>query len=168
MPVGRVVKAHGIRGEIRIHPHDAEGLGILGADALVLGDSRGTETFRVRAARPRGRLVIVSLEGVADRDRAEALVGREVHQLREAMPPLGPGEYYWFQLEGLRVWTTRGRYLGVLRRFLDTGAHDVYVVDGPQGEVLIPAVPEVVTEVDLEGRRILVDPPPGLVETDAV
>ena len=87
---------------------------------------------------------------------------------REEAIPLEEGEYYYFQLVGLTVETESGERLGRLAEVLETGANDVYVVRGPRGEVLLPAVEDVIRQVDLESRRVVVRLLPGMLpEGDA-
>jgi 16S rRNA processing protein RimM len=76
--------------------------------------------------------------------------------------PLEEGEYYHFQLIGVRVETEDGEWLGQVAKVLETRAHDVYVVRGPRGEVLLPAVDELVLELDLESKRMVVHLLPGM------
>jgi len=82
----------------------------------------------------------------------------------EEAVPLEEGEYYDFQLSNVRVEMENGEWLGQVVEVLETGANDVYVVRGPRGEVLLPAVREVILEIDLESRRMLVRPLPGMLE----
>jgi 16S rRNA processing protein RimM len=100
---------------------------------------------------------------MADRNEAQALAGSTLYVDSETLPPLEEGVYYGFQLIGLRVATVGGEELGRIEDILETGAHDVIVVRGPRGEVLLPSVEQVVREVDLEQGRVIVDPPPGLL-----
>lgn len=164
-PLGRVVGVHGLKGVLRV--------GVLrGAESpsvetfTELGEILvGDLPFRVRkAGRGRGH-VLLWLEGVDARAQAEALVGQEVHGEIQRFPPLPPGEYYWFQILGLPVVQAEdGTVLGVLAEIMPTGAHDVYVVRQGTREVLLPAVPEVIREIDLKAGCIKVSPPPGLLE----
>jgi 16S rRNA processing protein RimM len=82
--------------------------------------------------------------------------------IEEAMP-LGEDEYYVYQIVGLDVWTAEGEYLGRISEVLFTGANDVYVVQGEKGEILIPAIEDVVLEVDLDGGRLTVELMEGLI-----
>jgi len=92
------------------------------------------------------------------------MVGKEVFVPEEALPPTAEGEYYYYQLIGLRVEGVDGRAFGVLRAILDTGSNDVYVVKGDDREILIPAIAEVIREVDLQHGKMIVDPPEGLLD----
>lgn len=106
---------------------------------------------------------IVKLAGCDDRNAAEALRGLLVHIPLENAVPLEEGEYYYFQVVGVEVFTDQGERLGRVVDVLETKANDVYVVHGPRGEILIPAVEEIVRELDLTARRMIIVPIPGLL-----
>jgi 16S rRNA processing protein RimM len=112
--------------------------------------------------------VLLRLAGIDTRSRAEQLTGRQVLGDRRRFPPLPPGEYYWFQLLGLPVYDAGdGALLGRLQEILPTPGHDVYVVVQGQRELLLPAVAEVVVEINLEEGFLKVAPTPGLLENYA-
>src|SRR5690606_29284740 len=118
----------------------------------------------VSSARRHRNGLILRCEAVRDRDEADALRDRWVLVPLEDAVPLEEGEYYLFQLIGLEVVTVDGERLGALEEVIETGANDVYVVrGGPRGEVLIPAAPHMVIDIDFEARRVTVDPPDGLL-----
>jgi ribosomal 30S subunit maturation factor RimM len=97
--------------------------------------------------------------------QAEALVGREVQGEAQRFPELPPGEYYWFQVLGLPVvHAGDGTLLGHLEEIWPTGAHDIYVVRQGKREVLLPAVEEVIREIDLKEGCLKVWPPEGLLD----
>ena len=104
---------------------------------------------------------------IDDRDRAEELRGRYLRVPGSALAALDEGEYYLFQLMGLAVVTEEGRDLGPVKDILETGANDVYIVDTPTGELLLPAIPDVIKDVDLSAGRITVHLLPGLVPGEA-
>ncbi len=111
--------------------------------------------------RQRGSLVL-KLEGVSSRSDAEVHRGKPLHVPSSAVPTLSEGIYYHFQIIGMQVWTTEAEYLGIVGSILSTGSNDVYVVIDGDRELLVPALEEVVLEVDVEGRRMTVDLPEGL------
>ena len=84
------------------------------------------------------------------------------------LPRLDAEEYYWYELEGLSVVNVAGMKLGLLSDIMATSGHDVYIVQGSMGEILVPAVEQVVKEIDLEKGLMVVDLPPGLVESNAL
>ena len=95
-------------------------------------------------------------------EQAAGLQGAVVEVPEREVSPLQEGCYYYFQIIDLQVYTTQGEWLGTVRDVLSTGANDVYVVQGGEREVLIPALDDVVVEVDVERRRMTVDLPEGL------
>ena len=107
----------------------------------------------------------MTLAGVTGRESAEELHGLLVCGDRAAFEPLEPGEYYWFQLLGCRVAGRDGRQVGTVREIWNTGAHDVLVVEDPEGrDILIPAAAALLCEVDVEQGRIVVEEIPGLLD----
>jgi len=96
-------------------------------------------------------------------DAAQALAGTEVFLPEDALPEPEESEYYYFQLMGLAVETAEGKPVGVLRDILPTAGHDVYVVESDKGEVLIPAVQEIIQDIDLAAGKMVIDPPDGLI-----
>ena len=104
-----------------------------------------------------GKHIVATVPGVSDRDAAEALRGTEILVPREALPPPAPGEYYWVDLEGLRVVTVEGVALGEVSHLLSTGANDVMVVRGERERMLPFVQPDYVKSVDFESGTITVD-----------
>jgi 16S rRNA processing protein RimM len=158
--LGKVVRAVGLKGHLGVAGSDGT-LSGLEVVALRRGE-REPEPHRVLEARPQGRLWAVRLDGIADRTAAEGWVGAEVLAEREALGEAGEGSWFWTDLEGLPVVTAAGEAIGKVSGFYVTGAADVLVVTGERGEKLVPLAPYV--QVDLEGRRIVVDPPEGLLD----
>ncbi len=158
--IGKVVRAVGLKGWLGVGGSDGA-LGELESVTLRLGDAEPEER-RIEEARPQGRVWAVKVEGVSDRTAAERLVGAEVLAARDALPEAGEGRYLWGDLEGLEVVTVAGEAVGRVTGLYETGAVDVLVVTGSKGERLVPLAPYVT--VDREARRIVVDPPEGLLD----
>jgi 16S rRNA processing protein RimM len=116
----------------------------------------------VRDARPHRGRVLVTFEGVSDRDQADALRGSYLFVPASESPSLPEGEYWPHQLIGCDVVAEGRGSLGALTEVIHTPANDVWVVRGGDGETLVPALRDVVLEVDLQGRRIVVRQVPGL------
>jgi 16S rRNA processing protein RimM len=157
--LGKVVRAVGLKGHLGVAGSDGA-LAALARVALRRGEGE-PEFRRIVEARPQGRIWALRLEGVADRSAAEALVGAEVLAPREELGEAEEGSHYWADLEGLPVVTTAGDPVGTVTGLYETGGVDVLVVTGERGEQLVPLAPYV--EVDLAKRRIVVDPPEGLL-----
>lgn len=129
----------------------------------VEGQDRPVEVLE--AWEHRGAIVLL-LQGVETREQAEALVGCEVLVDSADAMKLGPDEYFVHDLVGLDVVTDTGRELGRLAEVLEAPANDVYVVRGPRGELMVPAVGSVVLGVDLQARRMLIHDLPGLIDPE--
>ncbi|NLB58686.1 MAG: ribosome maturation factor RimM [Gammaproteobacteria bacterium] len=159
--LGRVIGAFGVRGEIKLDSFTEPREQILRYQPWILRDARGgeRELSGVRA-RHTAKGIVARFPDVEDRDAAEALRGCEVYVPRSVLPPLAEGEFYWVDLEGLRVQTLEGVALGTVSHLFATGANDVVVVhDGAEGrERMIPFVrPDFVRDIDFESGMITVD-----------
>jgi 16S rRNA processing protein RimM len=167
--VGRILRPHGIRGELRVGiiTHYPERLGQQACFYLASPDApEAAQRYSVEKLRRHGGALLLKLGGCDDRNAADELRGMLVQIPVEAAVPLEEGEYYHFQLIGVRVEMENGEWLGQVVEVLVTGANDVYVVRGPWGEVLLPAVDDVVLELDLELRRMVVHLLPGMLAGD--
>jgi len=164
--VGEIVKPHGIRGEVRVKSH-AESPELFGlVPAIHLREAGRTPKARaVLSWREHKGFVLLTLDGVADRDAAEALRGSEVLVREADLPELDGDEHYLYQLMGCRVTLEDGTGVGVLEHFFETAGQDTWVIVNEAGtEILLPAVPEFVLDVDLDSGVIVVAPPEGLLD----
>ena len=162
--VGRVLAPWGARGEVRAQVLTQFPERFAALQEIIVGEEH--RVFRLRSARLHKGNVVLKLEGIDSPEQAAALRGELLYvPLSEAMP-LGEHEYYHYQILGLDVYTVQGEHLGSVTDILETGSNDVYVVQGRGREVLIPALADVVQEVDLEHRRLVVVLPPGLVDEE--
>ena len=164
--VGRVLRPHGVRGEVTVQVlSDAPDRFAPGAE-LAAGDPDGPGPLRpvvVRAARLHQGRLLVSLEGVEDRDAAERLRGAWLSIPVADARPLEAGEFWPHQLVGLAVVDRQGRQRGRVADVVPGAAHDLLAVELPGGaSALVPAVAALVT-VELEAGRVLVDAVPGLL-----
>lgn len=167
IPVGKISRVHGVRGTVKIYPYGESLAQQQAGDKLYLLDSvQGGEetTLTLVSLRPQGKLWIGQFREILSIDEAQKIVGEEVHLPRDRLSPASEGEYYYYQLIGLKVETTKGSFLGTLTAIIETGSNDVYVVDRQGKEVLIPALEDVVVEVDLTRGQMIVDPPEGLID----
>ena len=167
--VGKVAKAHGIKGEIKVYPFSGRPDDFRGYPLLTLVDPEHdlSRSYVVEQCRPLGNLVLIQLAGLSERGAAEGLRGWEVRIARDLLPPLGPGTFYWHELVGLPVLTEAGQELGQVTSLLTTPAHDILVITEGGGEYLIPAVGECVAGLAADGKSLIVTPPPGLLEMNA-
>jgi 16S rRNA processing protein RimM len=128
---------------------------------LFVGE-QGDRPVTVSSSRPHRQRVLLSFEEVRDRTEAERLRGEFLFVPASSAPELPEGEYWAHELIGCDVVTESGRSLGRIREVIHTPANDVWAADGEHGEVLIPALRDVVTLVDVVGKRIVARDVPGL------
>jgi 16S rRNA processing protein RimM len=166
LAIGQITSAHGIRGEVKVLVMtDFPERYRVGAKVYLgtLADCRPTE---IETVRPHKGMMLVKLSGVPDRNTAETLQGQYLMIPDEQAMPLGEHENYAHDLIGLAVETQDGKSLGTLVEILFTRANDVYVVSGPAGEILLPALREVILRVDLAAKKIIVAVPEGLLDAE--
>lgn len=161
LAVGRIVSPHGIRGEVKIEVMtDFPSRFDPGAQLWLEGED---EPCRVLTTRVHKDHLLARLDCLPDRTAAEWASGRYLLIPRDQAHALPAGEYYRDELVGLAVVSEAGLALGRLVEVLWTGANEVYLLDGVHGELLIPAVAEVVQEVDLQTGRMVIKLIPGLL-----
>lgn len=156
--LGRIHGAFGVRGELKLESFTEPVAQILRYQPWLVRDPQGRER-EVAGARGRdtAKGIVLQLPGVEDRDAAEALRGSEVFVPRTALPPARPGEYYWVDLEGLRVVNLEGADFGTVSHLFSTGANDVLVAQGER-ERMIPFVePDYIRSVDFDAGVVTVD-----------
>jgi len=167
--VGRVVKAHGITGEVvvDVRTDDPESRFAPGTSLRARAKGGAERPLTVAAARQHGGRLLVRLDGVADRDSADALRGALFLVDSADLPPIeDPDEFYDHQLEGLRVRTTAGVEVGTVAEVLHTAAGELLSVRTEDGEVLVPFVGAIVASVSLADQVIEIDPPEGLLDLE--
>lgn len=173
LPIGRISKAHGIRGEVSVIYH-ADSPELLAGDVFLAPPCAGdgdlapvkTDVLSVRIDHQR---LLVRFAGVSDRTAAERLRGYELLVPKEALPPLDEGEAYVHQLFGLSVRTLDENgtetELGAIAEISFPAGQELWTIKTTDGRaVLFPAVPEFVRSIDLTERRVVIAPPPGLLE----
>ncbi len=164
--IGEITRPHGLRGEVKVVPltDRPERFARL-ADCVLWDAGRDArQACRIERARRQGNAVIVALTGCETVEAARALVGRLLAVPESEVLPPPPGHFYPWQLVGARVLTEDGREVGRLARIDQSPAHDLWVVEAGGREVLVPAVGEIVVDVDVAGGRVTIRPPEGLLE----
>jgi 16S rRNA processing protein RimM len=164
VPIGRVLQAHGVAGEMLVAPylHDRTYYERLDQVAMVqeTGDLRHYHVQHVREA---GERLLLRLAGIISRETARAFAGADLYVPRDGLPPPADGEFYWFDLEGLHVYTLEGEYLGRVVEFFPTGSNEVLVVRNGERELLLPFIRDVIASVDEARGRIDIRTIPGLL-----
>jgi 16S rRNA processing protein RimM len=169
--VGRIVRAHGIRGEVVVDVRTDEPGERFATGSVLLTDPAARrpglpETFKIDAVRPHQGKLLVTFNGVYDRTIAEALAGVVLCVDSESLPPnRDPDEFNDHQLIGLAAVDESGQVLGEVVRVEHAPASDLLVVRLTEGrDALVPFVKAIVPEVDLAGGRVVLTPPEGLFE----
>lgn len=160
LAIARVAGPHGLRGEVKANILTDFPERFHRTREVWLGSP--PTRFLVQRARPTGRQVILKLEGIDTREQVEAWRGQLVQVPESEAVALPPGQYFWHQVIGLEVRGQDQRPLGRIREILQTGSNDVYVVQGEQGEWLLPATREVIKEIDPERGLVSVELLPGM------
>lgn len=165
--VGEVLRPYGLRGELKVRPlTDRPRERFERLDRCVLWEPRADrrEDCRIASCRFEGETVFVRMDGIDSPEAARRFQGRLLAVGRDEVLPLPEGQFYPWQMEGAVVETREGRHVGRFIR-VDRGAQDLWVVeDDAHRQRLIPAVPSIVVEVSVADRRVVIDPPEGLLE----
>jgi len=154
LAVGRVLRPHGVRGELLLATLTDYPEHLSEQKVVYLGEP--PHAHPLAGVRIHRSQLIIRLADCHDRASADAFRDQIVQVEAQFAAPLPPGLYYHHQLIGLAVYTEEGEHLGELSEVLETGANDVYVVTGPQGELLLPVIAEVIRSVDLEAHRLTI------------
>lgn len=157
--VGRILGVHGLWGGLRIEvytdvPHRFD------VENTLYIESNPYKISECSPSNP-GHLIL-SFHGITTQSQARVLTGLWITVPASEVPELPPGEFYHFQLLDLRVLTEEGEELGTVSEILETGSNDVYIVSGNGGEILVPALADVVKEIDLDQGVMVVSLPDGL------
>jgi len=163
--VGRIKGAHGVRGAVRVTPYTERPEDVAAYGPV--SDADGRREYELKIERMTRTDVIARIAGIDDRDAAEALRGLRLFVPRSALPPAGEDEFYAEDLVGLRAETADGGALGRVLSVQDFGAGDMLEIGEMRGRtVFAPFTREVVPVVDLAAGRVVIDPPPGLLDDD--
>lgn len=158
--VGHVTKAHGIRGEVAVEVRTDNPDRFADGASVFTHDGR---SLTIERAHAHGARMLVKFDGIEERSAAEALRGQELVVPESWLPELDEGEYWPFQLEGCVVETESGGSLGSITEVIPNPANDLWVATDEAGEeTLVPALRDVIVEVDIAGKRVLVRDVPGL------
>jgi len=161
--IGTIVGAFGVRGGVKVRPY-TQSDDLFASGESVLISQAGTEdrTLRIVSSQAYKNIIRLWMEGVCDRDQAEALRGFEIYIPRSRLPETEPGTWYWHDLIGLEVYTIDGARIGRVDAMIETGANDVIVIRDTGSEILLPAIAKVVRDIDIDAGIMYVEVPEGL------
>lgn len=159
LEIGKIVKTQGLKGRVKVLSYlQSQGASLQASlDQVFVGnEGYSPRSFDTRYFQAKGNCFFLELEGIEDISQAETLVGLPVFVSNDCLASLAEGEYYWQDLIGLDVVTEEGEPLGKVAEIFPTGSNDVFVCRCGDEEVLIPAIEEVIRQVDLEKGEIRV------------
>ena len=169
--VGQIISTHGLAGGVRAtvlsdvsHRFSAgQVLYVLGQPYVISSSSPASfKSNHAGKSHHSGNQIILRFQGLDSEDSVKELVGEELTVPETAVPSLPEGEYFHYQIMGLQVLTEEGENLGSVSEILETGSNDVYVASGDSGELLIPALADVIREIRLSDGVMVVSLPDGL------
>lgn len=164
IPLGKLVNVHATRGELRMLPFNPDSETLTAGATVILRRGAWHEPRCIRSLRRHKHFLLLTLDGCDSMTAAEQLVGCEVCVHQHDLPPTGPDEIYHFELIGMTVLTTAGTVVGIVEEVLEASSHSICVVRAGKTEHLIPFVADVVKEIDRTAQRVIIDPPPGLLD----
>ncbi len=162
--VGKVIRPHGLRGLLRITTYSESEDSSLQAGTVffktVLGEIRKHAVISLKAHK---NVFLMKLKGLESRDKAEEYKSAEILIEKESLAQKDDA-YFWHELLGLEVYLEDGKFLGTITQIIPTEGNDIYVVKNGKREVLIPAVYDVIKEIDLEYKKMTISPNEGLLD----
>ncbi len=162
--IGFIRKPHGLKGYVRVEglsdaPDRFEDLGRIGVE---LRDGQ-RESLEIERCQQDGKSWLMKFLGIDTMENAERLRSAYIQVSEEAVAPLPADAYYVFELEGCTVFSEDGARIGIVREVMSMPANDIFVVDAPAGEAMIPVVRDIVVELSPEDRKIVIRMIPGLI-----
>lgn len=156
LEAGRIVKTCGLKGRMKVLSYLESNEILQSIGEVLIKRGMQVETYKLKDIRVSGKCFFLDVEGVSDLESAKAFVGCEILIPADRLKELPEDEYYWRDIIGLEVVTEDGRFIGNIETIFTTGSNDVYVCTGGEREILIPAIAEVVREIDLAKKVMVV------------
>jgi len=165
---GKVLRPHGLEGLLRVQSFSQSAASLLNAGKVFFKLASGENRhLSVISARPHKNVFLVELAGLTDINQAESFRGAEIYISKDALVR-EEGEYFWFELLGLDVFSNDDVFLGVVSEIIPAGNNEIYVVKNGDREVFLPAAQEVVSHIDLENGKMIVSILEGLLDLNEV
>ena len=160
--LGKIYSVHGVRGEVKVYSFTDPIDNLLDYPRWTLRRDGQSQKVDLASGRLQGKVLVVKIKGLDDREEARSFAGYDICVPRSLLPALDDGEFYWLQLQGLKVIDLQGQLLGKIDHLLETGANDVMVVRPCAGslddrERLLPYTDQCVQSVDLQAAEMRVD-----------
>ena len=164
LEIGQIVNTHGIKGEIKVTPFTNDITRFDDLKEVYVKSKKESKLYKVEGVRYHKNMVLIKLEGINTPEQADLLRNAYLEVDREHAVPLEEGTYYIVDLIGLEVYTEEGKLLGKVDDIYNTGANDIYVIKDELGkQILLPAIRDVIKQIDMENRKMIVRLISGLI-----
>ncbi len=164
VPLGAIVATHGLDGWLRLNPFNPDSETLSPGLEVWLEKSGGQSRQEIESSKPHNKQFLVKLRGVNHIDSARQHIGATLLVEATALAELEPGQYYQYQVIGFEVVDVNGMVIGKVVSTLSTAGGELYVVQGSEKQHLIPAVKEIVEKVDFAEKKMVINPPDGLLD----
>ena len=165
VPVGKIIGTHGIKGLLKVYSYSGNIESLQAAATVLLKEKNGRlSEHSIKSVSAHAGGFIIGLDNFVDINQVLSMAGSELYLKLCQLPVPDEGEYYWRDIIGLAVYTDQGLELGTVVDIFETGSSDIYVVRGASKEYLIPAIADVITLIDVPGKKMIITPLDGLLD----
>ena len=164
LEIGQIVNTFGIKGMVKVKPFTDNIERFSNLKKIYIKNKSGQTEYKIQEVKYHKNMVLIKFEGIENPEQADLLRNSYLIVDRETEEPLEPGRYYIVDMIGLDVFTDDNEYLGKLEDIYNTGSNDIYVVKNELGkQVLLPAIEDVIKNIDMDNKKVIVHLIPGLV-----
>ncbi len=164
LEIGQIVNTFGIKGMVKVKPFTDNIERFSNLEKIYIKNKSGQTEYKIQEIKYHKNMVLIKFEGIENPEQADLLRNSYLIVDRETEEPLEPGRYYIVDMIGLDVFTDDNEYLGKLEDIYNTGSNDIYVVKNELGkQVLLPAIEDVIKNIDMDNKKVIVHLIPGLV-----
>jgi 16S rRNA processing protein RimM len=167
--MGKVLRPHGLKGHFRVQSYATSEETFRNAGAVYLKSSSGENLeYVITSVKYHKNILLMKLKGLDSVEQAETLRGEDIYINKKSLSPKEENEYFWYEISGLDVFLKSGEYLGKIGQIIPTGGNDIYVIKKGNKEMLVPAIYDVIQEIDLENGKMIISAMEGLLDLDEV
>ena len=164
LEIGQIVNTFGIKGMVKVKPFTDNIERFNNLEKIYIKNKSGQTEYKIQEIKYHKNMVLIKFEGIENPEQADLLRNSYLIVDRETEEPLEPGRYYIVDMIGLDVFTDDNEYLGKLEDIYNTGSNDIYVVKNELGkQILLPAIEDVIKNIDMDNKKVIVHLIPGLV-----
>ena len=164
LEIGQIVNTFGIKGMVKVKPFTDNIERFSNLEKIYIKNKSGQTEYKIQEVKYHKNMVLIKFEGIENPEQADLLRNSYLIVDRETEEPLEAGRYYIVDMIGLDVFTDDNEYLGKLEDIYNTGSNDIYVVKNELGkQILLPAIEDVIKNIDMDNKKVIVHLRPGLV-----